>query len=58
MFIHKISTWVVNGKHPWILKEKKNKQKMCSNLKKKCGKTIENVSLKLGNSLLCNLGVM
>ena len=35
MFIHKISTWVVNGKHPWILKKKKNKQKMCSNLKKK-----------------------
>ena len=33
MFIHKISTWVVNGKHPWILKKKK--QKMCSNLKKK-----------------------
>ena len=58
MFIHKISTRVVNGKHPWILK-KKNKQKLCSNLKKKkCGKTIENVSLKLGNSLLCNLGVM
>ena len=34
MFIHKISTRVVNGKHLWILK-KKNKQKMCSNLKKK-----------------------
>ena len=57
MFIHKISTPGVNGKHPWILKKKTNK-KCVVILKKKCGKTIENVSLKLGNSLLCNLGVM
>ena len=27
MFIHKISTWVVNGKHPWILKKKKTNKK-------------------------------
>ena len=26
MFIHKISTRVVNGKHPWILKKKTNKK--------------------------------
>ena len=26
MFIHKISSRVVNGKHPWILKKKTNKK--------------------------------
>ena len=34
MFVHKISSRVVNGKHPWILKTTTKQKKISSNFKK------------------------